>query len=137
MYRTSPQPLLLEKIIAVLTYLSAGAIGFIWIILAVFTHNELRPFLRYHVYQSIFLAIIYFLISTFIGLLMSILSFIPIIKNIVGNIGFFLSMPVIGHFSIIGLIILGILLYLTIKAAQGKYSYIPWVSDVINYNVQR
>lgn len=136
-FRYEQEPLLLEKIIASLSYMTAGFVGFIWLILAVVTKNNLRPFLKYHVYQAIFLSIVFFLLSTFVNLLLGILSYIPIIKNIVGNIAFFLSAPLIVHFSIINLIVIIVELYLILGVLQNKYSYIPWVSDVINYNVRR
>ena len=136
-YRYEQEPLLLEKIIASLSYLTGGFIGFVWLVLGIITKNNLRPFLKYHVYQSIFLSIVFFLVSTFVNLLLGILSYIPIIKNIVGQIAFFLSAPLIANFSLISLVIIIVELYLILGVLQNKYSYIPWVSDVINYNVRR
>lgn len=136
-YSHSSQVSMLEKIIGIGTYLTAGFLGFIWIILAVMTKNTLKPFLRYHIYQSIFLSILYFLFSTFVNLLLSILSYVPFVKILVGRISFFLSVPLVAHLSIISLIILLIEIYLIIGVIKNKYSYIPWVSDVINYNLRR
>ena len=136
-YSHSPQVSVLEKIIGIGTYLTAGFIGFIWIILAVVSKNTLKPFLRYHIYQSIFLSILYFLFSTFVNLLLNILSYVPFVKIVVGHISFYLSVPIIAHLSIISLIILLVEIYLIIGVVKNKYSYIPWVSDVINYNLKR
>lgn len=136
-YSHSPQVSVLEKIIGIGTYLTAGFIGFIWIILAVMSKNTLKPFLRYHIYQSIFLSILYFLFSTFVNLLLNILSYVPFVKIVVGHISFYLSVPIIAHLSIISLIILLVEIYLIIGVVKNKYSYIPWVSDVINYNLKR
>ena len=136
-YYNASSPSVLEKIIASASYLTMGFVGFIWLILAVFTKNTLRPFLRYHVYQSVFLSIIYFLLSTFISLLFGILGYIPFLKKLVGMIAFFFNVPVIGHLSLISALIMTLILYLAISSFTGKFSYIPWVSDVINYNVRR
>ena len=136
-YYNTSSPSLLEKIIAAASYLTMGFVGFVWLILAVFTKNTLRPFLRYHVYQSIFLSLVYFLLSTFISLLFSILGYIPFLKRLVGIITFFFNVPIFGHLSLISALILALILYLAIGAFMEKYSYIPWVSDVINYNVRR
>lgn len=136
-YSHSPQVSVLEKIIGIGTYLTAGFIGFIWIILAVASKSTLKPFLRYHIYQSIFLSILYFLFSTFVNLLLNILSYVPFVKIVVGHISFYLSVPIIAHLSIISLIILLVEIYLIIGVVKNKYSYIPWVSDVINYNLKR
>ena len=136
-YYNTSSPSMLEKIIASASYLTMGFVGFIWLIIAVFTKNTLRPFLRYHVYQSIFLSIIYFLISTFIALLFGILGYIPFLRKLIGMITFFFNVPIIGHLSLISALIFALIWYLAISAFMEKYSYIPWVSDVINYNIRR
>ncbi len=136
-YYNASSPSMLERIIAAASYLTMGFVGFVWLIIAVFTKKVLRPFLRYHVYQSIFLSIIYFLLSTFISLLFGILGYIPFLRRLVGMIAFFFNVPIFGHLSLISALILMLILYLAISAFMEKYSYIPWVSDVINYNVRR
>ena len=136
-YYNASSPSILEKIISCLSYFTMGFVGFLWLILAFFTKNELRPFLRYHVYQSIFLSIIYFLFSTFISLLLGILGYIPFLKRLVGMLVYMFSVPVIGHLSIISAFVLALIIYLAAGVIMEKYSYIPWVSDVINYNVRR
>ena len=137
MYKEYSQPAPLERIIAGLSYFTGGGVGFLWIIFAALTHNELRTFLRYHVYQSIFLSILYFLLSTFLGLLLRILSYVPFLKNLIGNITFYFTAPIVNHMSLINVLILLVMFYLIITSVLGKYSYIPWVSDIIKYNTGR
>lgn len=138
MYDMNPnRPYPIEKIIAILSYLTGGFIGFLWIIIAVLTKNNLRLFLRYHVYQSIFLSLVFFIFSIFLRQLSYLLSYIPIIKNFVGQIQYFLSVGVIYHYSIIDIFILLVILSLIIGVLRNQYSYIPWVSDVIKYNLGR
>ena len=119
-------PYMIERIIAALTYLTMGMVGFIWLIAGLFTKARLKPFLQYHIFQSIF-----------IGWLSNLLSFIPIINRLVAQITFLLNMPLIFDYSLLQAVIYAILIYLAVTAFMGKYSYIPWVSDIIDQNISR
>lgn len=130
------EPLLMEKIIASLSYITFGFVGFIWLILAIFTKNNLRPYLKYHIFQSIFISIGYFLLSKFIELIMNILSIIPLVNQLVLQVTFYLNAPLLLGFSLIQVVIYAIILYLVITSFQGQYSYLPWISEIIKTNVK-
>lgn len=82
--------------------------------------------------QSIFLSILYFLISVFAKFVFIILYKIPIINTI----PYLINMPIALAFnlSIVQIATTSIILYLTITSAMGYYSYLPWVSDIIKGN---
>lgn len=130
-----------EKLISILSYFSFGIIGFIWIIIGALNKQNLKPFLRYHIYQSIFLSILFFIISHLIIFVLNILGFIPYLNALLGFIVYFLSVSLISignlHLSIIQLLILGFLVYLSVGVYKNKYSYVPWVSDIIKANIGR
>ena len=130
-------PYMIERIIAALTYLTMGMVGFIWLIAGLFTKARLKPFLQYHICQSIFIALGFTVLSIFIGWLSNLLSFIPIINRLVAQITFLLNMPLIFDYSLLQAVIYAILIYLAVTAFMGKYSYIPWVSDIIDQNISR
>lgn len=130
------EPLLIERIIASLSYLTAGKIGFIWLLIALFTKQNLRPFLKYHIFQSIFLVLGFFLLSFLINALGNILSFIPGLNIVIMHITNLLGFPLISYFSVIDLAIYAVVFYLTITSFMGQYSYLPWVSDIIKANVR-
>lgn len=130
------QPAVIEKVIASLSYITFGFVGFFWLLLGIFTKNNLRPYLKYHVFQSIFLSIAYFLAGAFLGFIMNILSIIPIINQLVLQITFYLNAPIIFGFSLIQTIIYAVMIYLVITSFKGQYSYIPWVSEIIEANVK-
>jgi ABC-type Na+ efflux pump permease subunit len=134
--RINSSPMPLERIIAALSYLTMGFVGFIWLLLGLFTKSTLRPFLQYHIFQSIFISIAYFLVSQLLGLVMNILSFIPFVNQLVLASTFYLNMPLIFGVSIIQFLIYIVLFYLMLTSLQGKFSYIPWVSDIIKTNVR-
>ena len=128
-------PYMIERIIAALTYLTMGMIGFIWLIIGLFTKARLKPFLQYHIFQSIFISLVFAVLSILVSWLSNILSFIPIINRIVAQITFLLNMPLIFEYSLIQSVIYILLIYLAATAFIGKFSYIPWVSDIIDQNI--
>lgn len=130
------EPLLLEKVIASLSYITMGLVGFIWLLIGIFTKNNLRPYLKYHVFQSIFISIAYFLASALLGLIMSILSVIPLVNQLVLQITFYFNAPFIVGFSVIQLAVYAVIAYLVVTCWQGKLSYLPFISEIIDANVR-
>lgn len=124
-----------ERLISAASYLTAGGAGFLWLIIAAILKKHVTQFLLYHILQSIFLSIAYFLLATFAELIYVILYRIPIINAI----PYFLNMPIPLFYglSVIQTITTAIILYLAITSGMGLYSYIPWVSDIININTGR
>lgn len=128
-------PYMIERIIAALTYLTMGMVGFIWLIIGLFTKARLKPFLQYHIFQSIFISLAFAVLSMLVSWLSNILSFIPIVNRIVAQITFLLNMPLIFDYSLLQTVIYIFLIYLAATAFIGKFSYIPWVSDIIDQNI--
>lgn len=131
------EPEFIEKIVAALSYLTMGMVGFVWLIIGLFTKARLKPFLQYHIFQSIFIALAFTIIAMLVGWLSNLLSIIPIINKFVAQITFLLNMPVIFGYSFIQAILYLFIFYLAIQAYRGKYSYIPWVSEIIDHNISR
>ncbi len=125
----------IERIISAASYLTAGGAGFVWLIIAALLKKHVTQFLLYHIMQSIFLSIAYFLLTVFAELIYVILYRIPLINAI----PYFINMPLPFLFglSVIQTLTTAIILYLAITAGMGLYSYFPWVSDIINTNVGR
>ena len=135
--RNSNKPYFIERIIAAGTYLSMGIVGFVWLIFCAITKNNLRPFLKYHIFQSFFLIMALFLLNIFVSFVVSILGVIPFINMLVYKLLFFFTAPMIVGLSITSIIMLALMVYLVLTSLQGKYSYIPWISNIIDSNVGR
>ena len=103
--------------------------------IAALLKKRVTQFLMYHIMQSIFLSIAYFLLTQLCGLVYIILYRIPLINAI----PYFINMPIpiVFGLSIVQVITTSVLLYLAITSFMGQYSYFPWVSDVINKNLGR
>lgn len=135
--RENNSPYMIERLVAGFSYLTMGMAGFIWLIISLFTKAALKPFLQYHIFQSIFISLAFAVLSIFIGWLSNLLSFIPFINRLVAQITFLLNMPLIFSYSLIQTVIYVLLIYLALTAFAGKYSYIPWISDIIDQNISR
>ena len=130
MQTSNPYPV--EKIISAATYMTAGGAGFVWLVIAAITKKTVRPFLMYHILQSIFLSILFFLLSVLGQMIYVILYRIPLINAIPYLIN--MPLPFVFNLSIIQVVTTTIILYLAITSFMGYYSYLPWVSDVIKSN---
>ena len=131
-------PTFFERLIVVANYITFGIVGFAWLIINAIRGDKLTSFLQYHIFQSFFLVMLYWLLSVFISLIAQILSFIPIITILVLKILFYFNTPFFfGKYSLISGTVSLIILYLVLSSFQGKYSYIPWVSDIINRTVRK
>ena len=130
--QTSKKIFPIERIISAATYLTAGGVGFVWLIIAAFLRKRVTPFLMYHIMQSIFISLLLYIVSLLGNLLFVILYKIPIINAI----PYFLNLPIAFLFglSIIQVFTTTIILYLAITSGMGYYSYLPWVSNIIKGN---
>lgn len=130
-------PYLIERLIAALSYLTMGMVGFVWLIIGLFTSARLKPFLQYHIFQSIFISLGFAVLSILVGWVSNLLSVIPFINKVVAQINFLLNMPLIFDYSLLQTAIYAFLAYLAITSFMGRFSYIPWVSDIIDQNISR
>lgn len=127
----------IERIIASTSYLTMGLVGFIWIIIGLFSKARLKHFLQYHIFQSIFISLLFVVLSYILTWIANLLGLIPFINKLVAQVAFLLNMPLILGYSLIQTVVYSLLFYLAITSFMGRYSYIPWISDVINQNVGR
>ena len=128
----SKNPYPIERILSAGTYLTAGGVGFVWLIIAAFLKKQVAGFLTYHIMQSIFISILFFLVSVLGNLVFVILYKIPIINAI----PYLINMPLtfLFNLSLVQMFTTVIILYLAISAGMGYYSYLPWVSNIIKGN---
>ena len=130
------KPFMIERIVAGLSYLTMGLVGFIWLIVGLIRRTNLTKFLQYHIFHSIFISIGYVLLCLILGFVLNILSLIPIINIVAAQIALFFNMPMIFGYSIIQTAIYILLFYLAITSFMGLYGRIPFISDIIEENTK-
>ncbi len=132
-------PTIPERIIAVLSYITSGIVGIIWLLIGALVKSNLKPFLKYHIMQSIFLMLLYYLIAHLLIFILNILAYVPFFNAIISTLNFFLNISLVHigpfHMSIINIFIFLFIIYLSIGTLKGKYVYVPWVSNVIKGNI--
>ena len=125
---------LVERLMAASCYITLGWAGIVLLIAQALFKLQPTKFVSYHIFQAIFLFFAYYVISQLLGLVMVVISPIPIINNI--PIILNSAIPMLAGFSIIEALVAVVLFYLIISSLFGKYSFLPWVSNIVKYWVR-
>lgn len=121
-----------EKIGGGVAYLTFGIWGLIWLLLSRRTYFEQKDFVRFHCFQSIFIGILYMFIPQGLAILFSLITqftgFIPGVSLITSTLHVLHGiLQSIIHYG--GLVLI---IYCVIFSLYGKYTNIPWISQMIN-----
>ena len=128
MHKVYFEPSLPDRVISALSYLSAGWIGLIYMVVLYFARKGSSKFLRFNVYQSIFISFAIFVIGMIYTLFFDLLTHIPFIQIIVSWIDLFLSKPTFGNYSILQALVVVYLAYVVIWSLLGKFPMIFKIS---------
>ena len=128
-------PTFQDRIISLLAYFTFGIFSIIWIIFANMTKKTMSTFLSFNLYQAIFISVVLAVISYIYSIAINILSVVPFINNIARWFDvFFNQTPLYFTFTISGLLVTILVVYLSIMSLLGKKAYIPVISDIISSN---
>ncbi len=138
-YNFSKIPSMPERVLSALAYFSCGVVGIILIIIAAFIKTNLKPFVKFNVYQSIFIAFLFWALQVTFDLIVGILQFlniIPFVGTLLNSFFHFLfyylmGFPLLFSLSLLSLLIILLILYLTIMSLLGKEPYVPFISSNI------
>lgn len=134
-WNLSDKPTGLERVIAVLCYLTAGLAGIIYIILNRQSYQS--NFFRFHFLQSVILGIIGLLVSWSMGAFeMVSMPLFEFLNGLIPNVGGQIANGIVMVVAAIrpALALLGV--YALILAALGKYAEIPFISDVVRQQLR-
>lgn len=131
-----------DRVFSVATYLTIGFFGFIWLIFSHIRGTHVNNFLKFNIYQSIFISIMLYLVSFVSAFFVELLRFIIKLIGIIPFIGDFIAGGMnlifyftfgIGlfHYSLFELVFLALMFYLVIMSLLGKYPELPYISDKI------
>ncbi len=126
-----------DRLISAGTYITGGTIGVLWLIFCALTRKGMTKFLMANIYQSVFLALFYFIARILLISIYNILIMIPVVKIVANIIYLALFAPIYYQVSIMNIIIFAVLAYLVISSLFGKIGKLPWVSDIIAYHINR
>ena len=125
-----------DRIISVISYVTAGWVGLIYMVILYFMNKPASLFLRYNIFQSIFISFFYFLLCMIFGFISNILLQIPLINALVSWFILLFNRPVIFEYSAIQSFVMGLFIYMSVMALMGKFPRVYWVSRIIDKSVR-
>ena len=120
-----------DRLVSFLSYITAGWGGMSALVILYIRKKNPSRFLRYNAFQSIFISVIFFIISYGLELILKFLSLIPFLNYIVAYISLQFTKPVFFEYSLGQMFITGLTLYMAIFALLGKYPRVYWISAKI------
>lgn len=136
MYKSQTPVSIGDRIISVISYVTAGWVGLIYMVILYFVGKPASLFLRYNIFQSIFISFFYFLLCMIFGFISNILLQIPLINALVSWFILLFNRPVIFEYSAIQSFVMALFIYMTVMALMGKMPRVYWVSRIIDKSVR-
>ena len=133
----------LEKMISVLSYISMGFIGFLWLIIAYVCKRKLKYFLMYNICQSMVISIFLAILNILIQLIFSIFSHIPVLDAAAGILNYIISIKIVRFtaiglsFNIIEFLLFILLLYIIIGVLRSRIYPVPYLTKFIQSVMKR
>lgn len=135
----------IEKIISILSYLTMGIVGLIWLLIAYFLKQKLKFFLMYNIAQSMVISIFLALIKMGLDIILTIISKISILDYVAAIIYWLFAIEIIRihlfnlSFTIPELLVVILIGYIITGICLGRIFYIPYLTDLMykamkNYN---
>ena len=121
MRRVYFEPSILDRLVSAVSYLTAGWGGLIFMVVLYFARKNASPFLRFNVFQSIFISFAVFVIGMAYNLLFGILTHIPLVQICISWIDLILNKPTFGPYSLLQGIILLYLCYVVVFSLLGRF----------------
>lgn len=136
MYKSQTPVSIGDRIISVISYVTAGWVGLIYMVILYFVGKPASLFLRYNIFQSIFISFFYFLLCMIFGFISNILLQIPLINALVSWFILLFNRPIIFEYSAIQALVTGLFIYMSVVALLGKMPRVYWVSRIIDKSVR-
>ena len=136
MYKSQTPVSIGDRIISVISYVTAGWVGLIYMVILYFVRKPASLLLRYNIFQSIFISFFYFLLCMIFGFISNILLQIPLINALVSWFILLFNRPVIFEYSAIQAFVMGLFIYMSVVALLGKMPRVYWVSKIIDKSVR-
>ena len=131
-YKVKP----IDRIVSAVSYITMGWGGFFYLVYMAVKRAPITHFTRYNIVQSIFMSLLYFILAFLFGILFNLLSYIPFINILISKITLLLNSEFLFRYSLIQTIVIGIVVYMSLFAAMGRYPRIYIVSGLIDKQIR-
>lgn len=126
----------IERFVCALTYFSFMFVGLVWLVFCKLTRKRIPSVVNFHIYQSCLLSVILYLLTLICEISFGFMMGLPHIGSYIKKFLIFTAgTPIYLSFSLIHCIVFLIILYLATFAFFGKYSYFPYISDMVKSNL--
>ncbi len=123
------------RVVSFLSYFTFGFFGIIWLVYVNLTGKRMDAFVMFNIFQAIFISVLLAIVSLVYDIAINLISAIPFIGAFVEKFDIIFSgTPLYFTFTISGLIVTLLVIYLSVLSLLGKRPYIPVVSDVVRAN---
>lgn len=126
-----------DRLISFLTYVTVGWAGLICCVILFFLKKTPSHFLRYNVFQSIFISFFYFVACMVLGFICDLLLHVPYLNTLVSHIYLIFNKPVLYSYSILQIFVIGLFIYMAVFSLLGLYPRVYWVSAKVIDNAAR
>ena len=127
-----------DKLMSVLSYLSFGMLGLVWLIIAKLRKKNINYYLYFNICQAIFLSILLTIISLFYDIAIGFMSELPFIGKFAQKFYIFFNQKVIFlDCSFSALLIFALLIYLSFFSLIVKVPKLPFITSIIQENFGR
>lgn len=121
-----------DRLVSFVSYLTVGWGGLIYAFIMYLGKKPLSKFLRFNIFQSIFISFLYFVLCMILGFISDILLHIPFINYLVSKIVLFFNRPFIFDYSIIQSFMIGLFIYMSVFSLFGQYPRVYKLSKIID-----
>lgn len=128
------EPEIIDRVVSAISYLTDGWGGLIYMVILYFARKSASKFLRFNVFQSIFISFAVFVIAMAYNLLFDILTHIPFIQIAVSWLDLLFNKPTFGPYSLLQGFVLVYLCYVVSFSLLGKLP-ILWKISRLFYRV--
>jgi len=125
-------PSLLDRFVCVLSYFTFGIFSIIWLIFANLTKKTISQFVMFNLMQAIFLSVVLSVISILFDIAINILGVIPFVGKIANWLNIAINYtPMYFSFTLSGLFVALLVIYLSVFCFFGKKPYLPFISKIL------
>lgn len=120
-----------ERLVSFVSYITVGWGGMIYCVLMYLGKKNISHFVRFNIFQSIFISFLFFVLCMVFGFVIDVLLHVPFVNYLVSQIMLFFNQPLLFDYSLVQLFIIGLFIYMAVFSLLGKYPRVYKLSKIV------
>lgn len=120
-----------ERLVSFVSYITVGWGGMIYCVLMYLGKKNISHFVRFNIFQSIFISFLFFVLCMVLGFVIDVLLHVPFVNYLVSQIMLFFNQPLLFDYSLVQLFIIGLFIYMAVFSLMGKYPRVYKLSKIV------